>query len=85
MQTLRDMINDNAKRHPDKTALIFENRRYTFKRVYERVSRLINALAELGVEKGDRVGILAYNCHNTSRFLAWPRPGGCACRSTTGL
>lgn len=62
MQTLGDMINDNAKRYPDKTAFVFESRRYTFKQVNERVNRLINALADLGVEKGDRVGILAYNC-----------------------
>jgi len=56
------MINDNARKYPDKTAFIFENRSYTFKQVNQRINRLINALADLGVGKGDRVGILAYNC-----------------------
>lgn len=62
MQTLKEMINDNAQKYPDKTAFIFENKSYTFKQVNQRINRLINALAHLGVGKGDRVGILAYNC-----------------------
>jgi acyl-CoA synthetase (AMP-forming)/AMP-acid ligase II len=56
------MINDNAQRYPDKTAFIFEDRRHTFREVNQRVNSLVNALADLGVGKGDRVGILAYNC-----------------------
>jgi long-chain acyl-CoA synthetase len=62
MQTLGDMIKDNAQRYADKTAFIFEGERYTFEQVNERINRLINALADLGVTKGDHVGILAYNC-----------------------
>jgi len=62
MHTLREMINDNAQRYPDKTAFIFEDRRHTFREVNQRVNSLVNALADLGVGKGDRVGILAYNC-----------------------
>ena len=62
MQTLGDVSNDNAQRYADKTAFIFENRSYSFKDVRRRVNSLVNALADLGVRKGDRVGILAYNC-----------------------
>jgi long-chain acyl-CoA synthetase len=62
MPTLGDMIKDNAQRHADKTAFIFEGKRHTFKQVNERINRLVNALADLGVSKGDRVGVLAYNC-----------------------
>jgi len=62
MQTLKEMINDNAQKYPDKTAFIFDNSSYTFKQVNQRINRLINALVDLGVAKGDRVGILAYNC-----------------------
>jgi long-chain acyl-CoA synthetase len=62
MQTLRDMINAIAQRHPDKTAFIFEGQSYTFRQVNERTNSLANALADLGVRKGDRVGILANNC-----------------------
>ena len=62
MHTLREMINDSAQRYPDKTAFIFEDRRYTFREVNRRVNGVVNALADLGVGKGDRVGVLAYNC-----------------------
>jgi long-chain acyl-CoA synthetase len=62
MHNLREMINDIADRYPDKTAFIFEDRALTFKQVNQRINRLANALADLGVEKGNRVGILAYNC-----------------------
>lgn len=62
MQTLRDMINAIAQRHPDKTAFIFEGQSHTFKQVNERTNSLANGLADLGIRKGDRVGILANNC-----------------------
>ncbi len=48
----------------DKVALIWEpeptdepNRIFTYKELLEEVSRLANALKELGIKKGDRVGI----------------------------
>lgn len=62
MQTLKDLLNNNARTYPDKTALIFEDKRYTFKQVNQRINSLINALASMGVGKGDRVALLAYNC-----------------------
>ena len=62
MQVLGDMIKDNAQRYAEKTAFIFEDGSYTFKEVNHRINSLVNALADLGVGKGDRVGILAYNC-----------------------
>lgn len=62
MQTLKDMLTINARKFANKTAFIFENQRWTFAEVNQRVNRLNNALGELGVVKGDRVGILAYNC-----------------------
>ncbi len=37
--------------------------RYNYGRLYDRVCQLANALEELGVEKGDRVGTFAWNTH----------------------
>jgi long-chain acyl-CoA synthetase len=62
MQTLTEMINRNAQRYPDKIAFIFEDRTRTYGEVNRRINRLVKALADLGVGKGDRVGILAHNC-----------------------
>jgi len=47
---------------PDKPAMLFEGKRLTYTQVAERVNRLANALAGLGVGKGDRVAILQVNC-----------------------
>ena len=48
---------------PDRDLIVFEGQRFTFERTYERVNRLANALAGLGVIKGDRVGMLQVNCN----------------------
>ncbi len=62
MTTLGENIKRNSERYPEKVAFVFENKRYTFKQVNQRVNSLINALANLGVEKGERVAILSSNC-----------------------
>ncbi len=48
---------------PDRPAIIFEGKKYTFGELSQRVNRLANALLGLGVEKGDRVAILQVNCN----------------------
>ncbi len=47
---------------PDREIMIFEGQRSTFEQASERINRLANALTELGIGKGDRVGILQVNC-----------------------
>ncbi|MFC1966667.1 long-chain-fatty-acid--CoA ligase [Chloroflexota bacterium] len=46
---------------PEKDAIVFEEKRYTFSQLNERVNRLGNALSNLGVQKGDRVAMLQVN------------------------
>jgi acyl-CoA synthetase (AMP-forming)/AMP-acid ligase II len=48
---------------PDKEAIVFEGKRYTFAALNERTNRLGNALSGLGVNKGDRVASLMVNCN----------------------
>jgi len=47
---------------PEKVALIFENRRYTYSMLNRNANRLSNALIGLGIQQGDRVAVLLYNC-----------------------
>lgn len=47
---------------PDRDAIVFEGKRWTYSQTGERVNRLSNALIRLGVKKGDRVAILQVNC-----------------------
>ncbi|MEW6131392.1 MAG: long-chain-fatty-acid--CoA ligase [Acidobacteriota bacterium] len=61
--TIVDGLKQTVAALPDKLASFSGNQSYTFKQLDERVNRLSNALAALGVKKGDRVAILALNCH----------------------
>ncbi len=47
---------------PDRDCIIFEGKRQSYTRTSERVNRLANALAGMGVVKGDRVAVLQVNC-----------------------
>src|SRR5215475_1368272 len=52
----------NAQLHPDRTGARDLSRSLTFRQWEERACRLANGLLGLGLRKGDRVAILAYNC-----------------------
>src|ERR1700756_267224 len=52
----------NAQLYPDKPGARDLSRAMTFRQWDERARRLANALLGLGLAKGDRVAILAYNC-----------------------
>ncbi len=50
--------------------------RYTYADFYRRVKRLANVLKELGIEKGDKVGTLAWNHHrHLELYFAVPCSG----------
>ncbi len=48
---------------PDRTAMVFDGRRFSYEELQERVNRLANALSDLGVGRGDRVAIMQVNCN----------------------
>ena len=48
---------------PDKEAIVFEGKRYTFAQLAERTNRLGNALMSIGVQKGESVATLMVNCN----------------------
>jgi len=61
---------------PDRAAIIFEGKRYTFSQLNERVNRLANGLSKLGVKKGDRVALLQVNCNQcVETYFATARLG----------
>ena len=55
-------IKRNAIRWPDKEALVFENKRFSFRQLNDRVNQFANALTFRGLIKGDRVAILLHDC-----------------------
>lgn len=48
---------------PDRDMMVFEGGRWSFSQANERINRLANSLAGLGVQKGERVGMLQVNCN----------------------
>ena len=51
-----------AMQYPDKPGAGDKFSKMTFKEWNDRSCRLANALTKMGVKKGDRFAILAYNC-----------------------
>lgn len=60
--TLRDNFGITASKWYDRTAVIYNDRAYTYGELNASVNRLANYLADTGVKKGDVVGLLLYNC-----------------------
>jgi fatty-acyl-CoA synthase len=60
--TVSDVVAAQARLQPDKIGVRDSRRTLTFAQWNERATRLANALTGLGVLKGDRVALLAYNC-----------------------
>jgi fatty-acyl-CoA synthase len=65
-----------AMQCPDKQGAADKFRKMTFKEWNERSCRLTNALNAMGVKKGDRFAILAYNCVEWLEIYAAAAKGG---------
>jgi acyl-CoA synthetase (AMP-forming)/AMP-acid ligase II len=59
---LGEVVAAHARLNPDKVAARDSRRALTFAQWNQRACRLANALTGRGLEKGDRVALLAYNC-----------------------
>jgi len=51
-----------ARSFPDKLAICYGDRKWTYAEANERINRLANGLKDLSMLKGDHVAILQYNC-----------------------
>ncbi|HBT19820.1 MAG TPA: AMP-binding protein [Peptococcaceae bacterium] len=61
--TLGELLEENAKKYPDREALVYSDRnlRYTFAQLNERVNKVAKGLMALGLKKGDHAAIWATN------------------------
>ena len=50
-----------AKIFPDRIAVVYEDRNYTWKQFYNRCKRLASSLKKQGIKKGDTVSVIAAN------------------------
>jgi len=56
------ILKRNADKYPDKHSVIGLGKRLTYRELYERSNSLARGLRDLGLRKGDIVGVLLYNC-----------------------
>ncbi len=59
----KELLNISNAICPDKVAIVFEDKKYTFSQLNERTNRLANGFEGLGVKKGDRLAMLQVNCN----------------------
>ncbi len=65
---LASYLENSVVAHPDKVALIFEDRKWTFTEINEKASAIANGLMDMGIEKGDRV---SFFLPNVPEFFFW--------------
>ncbi|MBM4324058.1 MAG: long-chain-fatty-acid--CoA ligase [Deltaproteobacteria bacterium] len=74
--TYADIINRNALLFPDKEAFVYGKKRVTFSLFNQRVNHLIHALESFGINKGDHIGILSWNCIESTDVTGAAMKGG---------
>ena len=60
--SLWDNLATNARRYPDKAALVFFGTTVSYRQLMEGAERLAARLVQLGVQRGDRVVLCMQNC-----------------------
>lgn len=60
-QTIGDVLQRTARRHPGKVALISQGRRWTYAEFDSAVNRTAHAMRDRGLSKGDRLALLSHN------------------------
>src|SRR3989338_9052877 len=69
---IRKVLENTAKRFPEKPAIIFKGEAISFARLREMSLRLANALRTNGAQKGDKIAIYLPNCPEyVYSYLAW--------------
>ncbi|RMG59583.1 MAG: long-chain-fatty-acid--CoA ligase [Deltaproteobacteria bacterium] len=61
MPTLPGILEINARRTPERTALVFGERTLSFRELNEEANRVARVLSGMGVKKGDRVALMSPN------------------------
>ena len=58
--TIVGQLRQNAENYPEKAAIYYEQSRISYKDCYEIANALARLLLDVGVNKGDRVGLLLH-------------------------
>ena len=59
--TIASTFEENVRKFPEREALVFEDKRYTYKQLQDRVHSFGYGLLKIGVKKGDHLGLYMDN------------------------
>ena len=62
-EAVGDFLKRSAERLPDKTAMVFGDKRFTYSEFNSTVNRFAHALMDVGISKGDVVSVITENCY----------------------
>lgn len=75
-----EFIRRSALSQPNKIAVSFKDKDFTYREFNKRINKLANAMLDLGVKKGDKVSLLLYNRNELLEiFYASQKIGAVAC------
>ena len=74
--TFAYIIHRHALLRPDKPAYAYENQKLTYAEYNAKVNSLVHALQKLGVNKGDHIGLLSWNCLDYALVYGAAMKGG---------
>ena len=60
-QYLADIFDESVSTSPDKTFIIFKDKKYTYRQVNEKANQVAHAAMEMGLSQGDLVALLMFN------------------------
>jgi fatty-acyl-CoA synthase len=76
---LGELVARNARKFPDREAVVYGNTRLTYREFNARVNRLAHALMDMGIKKGEKVAILLFNCSQyLEAYIALAKMGAIA-------
>jgi len=73
---LGDLLARSARKFPNKTAVVFEDKHLTYQEVDSRANAIANSLLRMGLKKGDRVSLLADNTFEWIEMYFAPAKAG---------
>jgi acyl-CoA synthetase (AMP-forming)/AMP-acid ligase II len=60
---ITEFLDLSAMLVPERTAIAFEGKRFSYAQLKERVNRLADSLSRLGLKKGERAAVIEVNCN----------------------
>ncbi|RJP34776.1 MAG: long-chain-fatty-acid--CoA ligase [Actinobacteria bacterium] len=75
--SLGEILARNARKMPNREAVVFEGRRYSYREFDTRTNMLANAMIDRGYDKGTKVAQVMFNCSElVEGYLAVAKVGG---------